>query len=331
MIRSTGFFRSKTKSIRGAASAIVAQHGGRVPDTMEKLNGLPGVGRKTANVVLGNAFQKDEGIVVDTHVIRLSHRFRITRQTDPEKIEQTLMKLVPKEHWTNWSHWLIWHGRRRCFARKPDCHRCEIFNLCPSGKLVHSQWRSAAACRRKRRDRPSEFFSFAVSFNSCTSSLAPSAFSAELFEFTLERLQLVVGKFFEIDQLVPGAAQGTDQLIQFQMHRLCVAVLCVLNQKHHQESDDGRAGVDDELPGIGVIESVTGRAQTTMMRMATTNAQALPRTVEVLRAKTPNASRIRQNRSRSLAVGLAVFPRGRSRLWFAMCTLSSLAPGPLRA
>jgi endonuclease-3 len=133
MIRSTGFFRSKTKSIRGAASAIVAEHGGQVPDTMEKLHGLPGVGRKTANVVLGNAFHKDEGIVVDTHVMRLSHRFRITRQTDPEKIEQELMKLVPKQHWTNWSHWLIWHGRRRCFARKPDCHRCEIFKLCPSG------------------------------------------------------------------------------------------------------------------------------------------------------------------------------------------------------
>jgi endonuclease-3 len=135
MIRSTGFFRSKTKSIRGAASAIAAEHGGQVPDTMEKLHGLPGVGRKTANVVLGNAFGKDEGIVVDTHVIRLSHRFRLTRQTDPEKIEQDLMKMVPRQHWTVWSHWLIWHGRRRCFARKPDCHRCEVFRLCPSGKV----------------------------------------------------------------------------------------------------------------------------------------------------------------------------------------------------
>ncbi|MEN3369472.1 MAG: endonuclease [Verrucomicrobiota bacterium] len=134
-IRSTGFFRSKTKSIRGAAAAIVSEHGGRVPDTMEKLHGLPGVGRKTANVVLGNAFGKDEGIVVDTHVARLSHRLRLTRQTDAEKIEQDLMKLVPRQHWTNWSHWLIWHGRRRCFARKPDCHHCEIFRLCPSGKL----------------------------------------------------------------------------------------------------------------------------------------------------------------------------------------------------
>jgi len=133
MIRSTGFFRSKTKSVRGAAAAIVAEHGGRVPDTMEKLHGLPGVGRKTANVVLGNAFGKDEGIVVDTHVMRLSHRFRITRQTDAEKIEQDLMKLVPRKNWTMWSHWLIWHGRRRCFARRPDCHRCEVFRLCPSG------------------------------------------------------------------------------------------------------------------------------------------------------------------------------------------------------
>ena len=139
MIRSTGFFRSKTKSLRGAAAAIVAQHGGHVPDTMEKLHGLPGVGRKTANVVLGNAFGKDEGIVVDTHVMRLSHRFRITRQTDAEKIERDLMKLVPPKHWTMWSHWLIWHGRRRCFARRPDCHRCEIFRLCPSGpKFIRS-------------------------------------------------------------------------------------------------------------------------------------------------------------------------------------------------
>jgi endonuclease-3 len=135
LIRSTGFFRSKTRSLRAAAAAIVAEHAGRVPDTMEKLHGLPGVGRKTANVVLGNAFGKDEGIVVDTHVARLSHRLRLTAQTDPEKIEQDLMKLVPRKHWTNWSHWLIWHGRRRCFARRPDCHHCEIFRLCPSGKV----------------------------------------------------------------------------------------------------------------------------------------------------------------------------------------------------
>ena len=134
-IRSTGFFRSKTKSILGACQAIVAKHDGKVPDTMEGLCALPGVGRKTANVVLGNAFSKNEGIVVDTHVIRLSQRFKLTRHKDAEKIEQDLMKIVPRQDWTLWSHWLIWHGRRRCFARKPDCANCEVFDLCPSGKV----------------------------------------------------------------------------------------------------------------------------------------------------------------------------------------------------
>ena len=134
-IQSTGFFRNKTKSIRAATSTIVNKHNGKVPDTMAELRELPGVGRKTANVVLGNAFHKDEGIVVDTHVVRLSKRLRLTKHNDPEKIERDLMKLVPREHWTNWSHWLIWHGRRRCFARKPDCANCEIFRLCPSGKI----------------------------------------------------------------------------------------------------------------------------------------------------------------------------------------------------
>ncbi|MEP7014892.1 MAG: endonuclease III [Verrucomicrobiota bacterium] len=134
-IKSTGFFRNKTKSIRAAASTIAEKFGGKVPSTMEELRELPGVGRKTANVVLGNAFGKDEGIVVDTHVIRLSQRLGLTKQKDPEKIEGDLMKLVPREYWTNWSHWLIWHGRRRCFARKPDCNQCEVFKLCPSGKI----------------------------------------------------------------------------------------------------------------------------------------------------------------------------------------------------
>ena len=135
IIRSTGFFRAKAKSIRGAAGAIVEKHRGKVPETMADLHGLPGVGRKTANVVLGNAFHKDEGIVVDTHVARLSHRLRLTKETDPEKIEADLMKVVPQKHWTIWSHWLIWHGRRRCFARRPDCRQCEVFRLCPSGKI----------------------------------------------------------------------------------------------------------------------------------------------------------------------------------------------------
>lgn len=134
-IKSTGFFRNKAKSIRGATAAIAKLYHGRVPATMEQLRGLPGVGRKTANVVLGNAFGRNEGIVVDTHVTRLSRRLRLTRNVDPEKIERDLIKLVPREHWTNWSHWLIWHGRRRCFARKPDCSQCEIFRLCPSGKI----------------------------------------------------------------------------------------------------------------------------------------------------------------------------------------------------
>lgn len=134
-IRSTGFFRNKARSIRAAAAAITARHAGKVPDTMAELHELPGVGRKTANVVLGNAFGKDEGIVVDTHVTRLSERFRLTKHTDAGKIEADLMKIVPRQHWTMWSHWLIWHGRRRCFARKPDCRVCEIFRLCPSGKV----------------------------------------------------------------------------------------------------------------------------------------------------------------------------------------------------
>jgi endonuclease III len=134
-IKSTGFFRNKAKSIRAAMRAIAADHGGKVPSTMEELRELPGVGRKTANVVLGNVFRKNEGIVVDTHVARLSQRLGLTKHKDPEKIERDLMKLVPREYWTDWSHWLIWHGRRRCYARKPDCADCEIFQLCPAGKV----------------------------------------------------------------------------------------------------------------------------------------------------------------------------------------------------
>jgi endonuclease-3 len=134
-IQSTGFFRNKTKSIRGATAVIAEKYKGRVPDTMEELRQLPGVGRKTANVVLGNAFGKNEGIVVDTHVTRVAQRLRLTKHNDPEKIEVDLMKLVPRRYWAIWSHWLIWHGRRRCFARKPDCSQCEIFRLCPSGKI----------------------------------------------------------------------------------------------------------------------------------------------------------------------------------------------------
>jgi endonuclease-3 len=130
-IKTTGFFRNKTKSIKAAAQSLIDRHGGQVPRTMEELVELGGVGRKTANVVLGNAFGLNSGVVVDTHVARLSKRLGLTRQNDPEKIEAELMKLVPREQWTLFSHWLIWHGRRRCFARGPDCPHCEIKALCP--------------------------------------------------------------------------------------------------------------------------------------------------------------------------------------------------------
>jgi len=131
-IRRLGFFRNKAKNIRACCQKLVERHHGEVPRTMEALTALDGVGRKTANVVLGNAFGVNVGVVVDTHVARLSQRLGLTKQTSPEKIEQDLMKLVPPEHWTLFSHWLIWHGRRRCSARKPDCAGCEISALCPS-------------------------------------------------------------------------------------------------------------------------------------------------------------------------------------------------------
>jgi endonuclease-3 len=130
-IKSTGFFRNKAKSIKACCQAIVEKHGGKVPRTMEELIQLGGVGRKTANVVLGNAFNVNCGLVVDTHVARLAQRLGLTKQTAPEKIEQELMKQVPQDEWTMFSHWLIWHGRRRCYARNPDCPGCEIKALCP--------------------------------------------------------------------------------------------------------------------------------------------------------------------------------------------------------
>ncbi len=136
LVKSTGFFRAKAKSIKACCAALVARHRGEVPRTMEELHALAGVGRKTANVVLGNAFGINVGVVVDTHVQRLSQRLGLTRQTTPEKIEPELMKLVPRDAWTLFSHWLIWHGRRRCFARKPDCAGCEIATLCPSAGKV---------------------------------------------------------------------------------------------------------------------------------------------------------------------------------------------------
>ena len=135
-IKSTGFFRNKAKNIQACCRKLVERHGGEVPRTMEELHALDGVGRKTANVVLGNAFNINVGVVVDTHVSRLSQRLGLTRENTPEKIEQILMELVPQADWTIFSHWLIWHGRRRCDARKPDCVHCEIRNLCPTGTKV---------------------------------------------------------------------------------------------------------------------------------------------------------------------------------------------------
>jgi endonuclease III len=135
IIKSTGFFRNKTKSIIGLANALVDRHDGVLPSRMEDLVKLPGIGRKTANVILGNAFEIDEGVVVDTHVARLSDRLALTSQTDPVKIEQVLMALFPREQWTMLSHLLIWHGRRICEARKPRCEECPISNLCPSSRV----------------------------------------------------------------------------------------------------------------------------------------------------------------------------------------------------
>ena len=132
LIQSTGFFRAKTRNIRACCAALVERHGGEVPRTMDALTALAGVGRKTANVVLGNAFGLNVGVVVDTHVQRLTRRLGLTKQTTPEKIEQDLIRLVPRAQWTLFSHWLIWHGRRRCMARKPDCAACELRALCPS-------------------------------------------------------------------------------------------------------------------------------------------------------------------------------------------------------
>ena len=130
-VKPTGFFRNKAKNIKASCAVLVEKFGGAVPRTMDELHALAGVGRKTANVVLGNAFGINVGVVVDTHVTRLANRLGLVKGTNAVKLEQELMKLVPQKDWTLFSHWLIWHGRRRCTARKPDCANCEIQNLCP--------------------------------------------------------------------------------------------------------------------------------------------------------------------------------------------------------
>jgi endonuclease-3 len=137
-VRSTGFFRNKSKSVVGAAKKIVADFNGQVPDDMEKLLTLPGVARKTANVVLGSWFHKAEGVVVDTHVHRISRRLELTMQNDPQKIEQDLMKIIPRDKWILISHQIIWHGRKLCIARKPKCADCALENLCHAGDKTWS-------------------------------------------------------------------------------------------------------------------------------------------------------------------------------------------------
>ena len=134
-IQSTGFFRNKTKAIIGMAQALVERHGGQVPDTMEELTRLPGVGRKTANVILGTWFKKNEGVVVDTHVHRITRLLKLTKQDDPVKIEQDLMQLLPRDKWTWFSHTLIQHGRQVCVARRPRCEECVVNRLCPSSTI----------------------------------------------------------------------------------------------------------------------------------------------------------------------------------------------------
>lgn len=131
-VRPTGFFRNKTKSIMGASKTILEKFGGEVPRTMEEMLTLPGAARKTANVVLGTAYGIASGIVVDTHVIRISNRLDLTRNEDPKKIEQDLMKIIPTEKWILFSHQIIWHGRRVCYARKPNCVECNLKKICYS-------------------------------------------------------------------------------------------------------------------------------------------------------------------------------------------------------
>ena len=135
LIKSTGFFRNKTKSLLGMSAAVAEKHGGSVPSTMDELVKLPGVGRKTANVVLGNAFGMNDGVVVDTHVGRLAVRLGLTDETDPVKVEQALMPLFPRDDWALLSHLLIFHGRRVCFARAPNCPDCVLNDICPSARV----------------------------------------------------------------------------------------------------------------------------------------------------------------------------------------------------
>jgi endonuclease-3 len=138
LIRTTGFYRNKAKSIQGAARVVVEQYGGKIPQTMDELLQLPGVARKTANVVLGSWFQIADGVVVDTHVLRISRRLELTTNTTPEKVERDLVKIIPQDHWIDYSHEIIFHGRQICIARKPRCADCTLETLCNSGDKTWS-------------------------------------------------------------------------------------------------------------------------------------------------------------------------------------------------
>jgi endonuclease III len=152
-VKQTGFFRNKAKAVIACGQAIVERHRGQVPRTMDELTALPGVGRKTANVVLGNAFQTPVGIVVDTHVTRVSGRLGLTANTDPVKIEEDLVPLLPKSEWTMFAHRLIYHGRETCIARRPLCEECVLNDICPSAELVTADPPSPSKSRARTSRR----------------------------------------------------------------------------------------------------------------------------------------------------------------------------------
>jgi endonuclease-3 len=153
LIFKSGFYRNKAKSLVGMARALVDRHGGQVPETMEELVALPGVARKTANVVLGSALGKNLGIVVDTHVARLTERLGLTSNTDPVKIEADLMALLPAEQWTDFAHRVIWHGRRVCHAKQPDCDHCLLAPRCPSASTIRAEKSKIATVKAKAKGR----------------------------------------------------------------------------------------------------------------------------------------------------------------------------------
>ena len=153
LVRSTGFYRSKAKNIQAAAHKVMTEFGGKVPSTMAELTTLPGVARKTANVVLAHAFDIHEGVTVDTHVKRISGRMGLTKHTDPKKIEQDLMKLLPREDWENWSIRLVYHGRAVCMAKGPRCDRCDLLDICPGAAKIQKAAERAEKAKKSRQKK----------------------------------------------------------------------------------------------------------------------------------------------------------------------------------